>query len=264
MTSGVRWLDVPNGRLWTQTSGHGSPVVLVHGFSFDASSWDDQFDAFSAHHQVTRYDLRGFGRSSLPQASYSHVEDLLSVLRQCGAPAHVVGLSLGANIALSLALVEPKAVSSLVLASSGLPGYVWADERPPEAALRHAQEHGIAAAKRFWLQHALFAGARDQPAVQERLEALVENYSGWHWHNHNPMQPLFAHLDRMDQVSVPTLVAHGGRDALGYREIARLLESTIPGARELAFPDAGHLVNMEAPSRFNTGVLDFIGQVDSV
>lgn len=253
----MQWLEVPGGQLWTQTAGQGSPVVLVHGFSFDASSWDDQFDALAAHHRVTRYDLRGFGRSSLPQASYSHADDLRSVLRHAGAPAHVIGLSLGANIALSLALVEPGVVSSLVLASSGLPGYVWRDERPPDAALRHAKEHGVAAAKRFWLQHALFAGARDQPAVQVRLEALVENYSGWHWKNHNPMQPLVAHADRLGHMSVPTLVVHGGRDVLGYREIAGRLQSGIPGARQLILPDTGHLVNMEAPVRFNTGVLDF-------
>jgi pimeloyl-ACP methyl ester carboxylesterase len=52
--------------LYFETAGSGEPVVLIHGWSFDTRCWDDQFSDFARHYLVLRYDMRGFGRSSLP------------------------------------------------------------------------------------------------------------------------------------------------------------------------------------------------------
>jgi len=257
--------DIDSGELWTEAAGQGTPVVLLHGFSFDASSWDDQFDALAARHRVIRYDLRGFGRSRLPTAPYSHVDDLFMLLdRRVDGPAHLIGLSLGANVALSAALVAPQRVRSLVLASSGLPGHVWQDERPPDAALRHAAAQGVEATRDFWLQHPLFASTAARPAVQQRLAAMVRRYSGWHWQpDAPPMQPLPAHADRLADVTTPTLVLGGAEDVPGYRDIAARLQAGIAGAQRCTFANAGHVLNMEVPGPFNAAVLDFLATVDA-
>lgn len=260
-------IDVDGGQLWAEAAGQGTPVVLLHGFSFDASSWDDQFEALAARHRVVRYDLRGFGRSSLPAGPYSHVDDLLALLdRQVDGPAHLVGLSLGANVALSAALVAPQRVRSLVLASSGLPGHAWQDERPPEAAMRHAALQGVEATRGFWLQHPLFASTASRPAVRQRLAAMVQRYSGWHWRPDSaamPMQPLPAHVDRLGEVAAPTLVLGGAEDVPGYRDIAARLQAGIRGAQRSTFASAGHVLNMEVPGPFNAAVLDFLATVDA-
>jgi pimeloyl-ACP methyl ester carboxylesterase len=51
---------------------------------------------------------------------------------------------------------------------------------------------------------------------------------------------------------------NGALDVPGYREIASVLHREIPGARRQEFPDAGHLLNLERPTRFNEDLLSFL------
>lgn len=250
------------GCLAYELTGAGTFVVLVHGFSLDMRSWDRQVAALAAKHSVLRYDVRGFGASSQPSGPYDHADDLAGLLAALQVPAaHLVGLSLGANIALACAVRHPQLVRSLVLASSGLAGHPWTEPRPPDAAAEHARQHGTEAARAFWLGHALFAPVCDHSGPRAELEAMVRDYSGWHWENVNPAAA-FPGAAALPGIAAPTLVVSGSRDVAGYRAIARTLASTIPGARLLVIPDAGHMLSMEAPSAFNAALLDFIRQVE--
>ena len=74
------------GDLHWEAAGAGQPVVLVHGFSLDRRMWDDQFAPLAEHFRVVRYDLRGFGKSSVPNGPYSHVDDLAALVRRFASP----------------------------------------------------------------------------------------------------------------------------------------------------------------------------------
>ena len=52
---------------------------------------------------------------------------------------------------------------------------------------------------------------------------------------------------------------NGALDVPGYREIASVLHREIPGARRQEFPDAGHLLNLERPARFNEDAAELPG-----
>ena len=100
--------------------------MFIHGFGLDLGMWDPQWLAFARRHRVIRYDLRGYGDSSLPDGPYSHVDDLLALLGFLGAnPAHLVGLSLGGRVALRIAAQHPEAVRSLTLADPAMDGHIW-------------------------------------------------------------------------------------------------------------------------------------------
>lgn len=261
MTEGIA--TVNGARLAYEISGEGPPVVLIHGFSLDRDSWDFQVEAFETAHKVIRYDLRGFGASSMPDGAYSHVEDLAALLQFLAeAPAHLVGLSLGANVALSCALDHPHLVRSLVLASSGLPGHPWREERPPEAAMAQARAHGVTSAKVFWAAHPLFASTLSNPAARPALLRMLARYSGWHWQHTNPMIPFTADAGQLGRIKAPTLVVSGGQDVEGYREIADVLATGIPGAGKLDLPEAGHMLTLEVPDRFNAAVRAFWADVE--
>jgi 3-oxoadipate enol-lactonase len=250
-----------DGYLAFETRGEGVPLVFIHGFSFDMRSWDAQVEVLSRYFQVVRYDLRGFGRSSMPAGPYSHVQDLRALIESLALSAPVViGLSLGANIALSCALDHPHAVRGLVLASSGLPGFAWSEPRPPDAAAAVAKSQGVEHARQFWLNHPLFAAARRSPTVFTRLRRMIEEYSGWHWCNVNPAAQAGV-IDRLSECTTPTLVMSGDLDVLGYRQIAAKLSREIPGAALLTFPDAGHVINEEDSSGFSAAVLDFVRKI---
>src|SRR5580704_5535567 len=75
-------LPVSGADLYFEIEGSGPPVVLVHGFSLDARMWDDQVPALRDIATVIRYDVRGFGRSSMPDADvlYAQSTDLVALL----------------------------------------------------------------------------------------------------------------------------------------------------------------------------------------
>jgi 3-oxoadipate enol-lactonase len=252
---------VEGGHLAYETRGEGAPLVFLHGFSFDMRTWDAQVQALSRHFQVVRYDLRGFGKSTVPTGPYSHVEDL-RVLMEFLSLSHpiLVGLSLGANVALSFALEHPRAVRGLVLASSGLPGFTWTEPRPPDAVAAIAKSQGVEPAREFWLNHRLFASTRRSPAAFARVRGMIEDYSGWHWANVSPT-PQAEVIGRLSECATPTLVLSGDLDVPGYRQIAVKLSQDIPNATLRTFRDAGHVINEEAPARFSAVVLEFAREI---
>src|SRR5665811_1901145 len=78
------------GRLRYATAGAGEPVVLIHGMGLDAAMWAPQWPALQQEFRAIRYDVRGFGGSTLPTGSYSHSDGLLGLLDYLHArPAHV-------------------------------------------------------------------------------------------------------------------------------------------------------------------------------
>ena len=106
-----------------RVDGSGPDVVLIHGFQTDLREWDDVAAGLAATHRVTRYDVRGHGRSTIPPSLPPSIDDLLSLLDEVQiARATIVGLSMGATIALDFALTHPSRVDRLVLISPGIPG----------------------------------------------------------------------------------------------------------------------------------------------
>jgi pimeloyl-ACP methyl ester carboxylesterase len=180
-------------RLYYEEAGAGPAVVLIHGFTLDTRMWDDQFPALAQRFRVIRYDLRGFGRSALPDGPYSHVEDLRALLDHLGiAQASLVGLSKGGGVALDFALTYPGRTTALALLDTILGGHAWSAEGSGRDALvwQEAARGGIPAARASWLAHPLFAPAMRRPAVAARLHAIIGDYSGWHFVNPNPEQDI--------------------------------------------------------------------------
>src|SRR5207244_3703876 len=85
--------------LYYEDQGSGPIVVLIHGWPFDARSWEPQLHALLADgYRVLTYDRRGFGRSSQPSTGYDFdtlSADLDSILTQLDlTEVTLVGFSL--------------------------------------------------------------------------------------------------------------------------------------------------------------------------
>ncbi|MDQ0393338.1 alpha/beta fold hydrolase [Labrys monachus] len=254
--------ETANGRFNIEEAGTGTPLVLLHGFALDLRMWDDQFDAFSRRHRTVRYDLRGFGRSPVPgERPYSHAGDLLAILDALDIERAVVaGLSLGSNVALHFATEHADRTLGLILASPSLPGYPWRwqGDRPREEAGRLARTAGVEAAKAYWSGHSLFGSATRNPEIAARLARMTADYGAWHWTHDDPQAGIPALQPRLPGIERPVLVVSGGLDIDAYRELAEIIADGVPGAELCAIPDAGHLVNMEAPQPFTDAVLRFM------
>jgi len=250
------------GRLRYCTAGSGNPVVLIHGLSLDTSMWDPQWPPLTREFRAIRYDLRGFGGSSVPQAPYSHSDDLLGLLDFLGArPAHIVGLSMGGRVALRFALDQPQAVQSLTLIDSALEGHSWTAgwSEKMRAIVEAAGNGGPAAAKQLWLAHELFAPARRDPQLAAALAAMVGRYTAWHWSNVDPIRkPASPTSESLSLLRCPTLVLVGEFDLPDFTAIAQRLAATIPHATLHTIRGAGHMANMEAPAAVNELLLEHL------
>ncbi len=166
--------EVNGTRLWYETAGKGSTVVLVHGGLVDSRLWDDQMKELAKRHRVVRYDLRGYGKSAAPTADFSPVEDLRALLAFLKVErATVVGLSLGGIIAADFALEHPRMTEGLVLVGAGLRG----DKQPPDPksmeAYRASVREGAGKFAELALETPLFAGVKEKPRAHARLREML-------------------------------------------------------------------------------------------
>ena len=119
--SNIRTVQVNNTRLHYLECGQGEPLVFVHGALGDLHFFQPQVQAFAASFRVIAYSRRFSPPNAPPKATdvnppSIHVADLQALMKQLNAaPAHLVGNSGGAYIALALALDHPELVRSLVL-----------------------------------------------------------------------------------------------------------------------------------------------------
>jgi 3-oxoadipate enol-lactonase len=243
-------------------AGDGDAVVLVHGFGLDGAMWEPQWPTLAASHRVIRYDLRGYGQSSLPSGAYSHVDDLLALLDFLQARAvHLVGLSMGGRVALRAVAQEPEAFGSLTLVDAAADGHLWSADwlQRWQAMTQVANSGDLQAAKTLWLEHILFAEARKQPGTAAALQRMVSDYSGWHLANRDPgAGPTQPYFEKLSSILVPTLVMVGELDLPDFRAIAERLAAQLPNASLQVIAKTGHMSNMEAPLRFNELLLEHL------
>jgi len=257
--------EINGTSLYYEVNGSGRPLVFIHGATGDVRHWDDQFEIFAQHYQVIRYDQRGFGKSAVPTAeSYAHTDDLKALLEHLGIEhARILGLSGGGGVAINFALSYPEATDALIPVDSVLGGYQWQEfGASMVSVVSAARGSGIDAARELWLGLSLFAPAMEKPEVASHFTQIVSDYSGWHWVNQNPARTLDpAAIQRLDEISAPTLVIIGERDLSDFHAIADTLQQQIPGAKKVILTGVGHLSNMEDPKKFNEVVLDFLASI---
>ena len=273
---------VLDGLRWEiRERGHGQPLLLLHGFTGRGSGWGAHATAFARHFRVIVVDLPGHGRTrpSDPvrgvRPSRVSVErtadDLATILaRADAAPAHVLGYSLGARIALRLAIVHPDSVRRLVLESPSA-GIAATEERAArrvaDAALADRLERdGMETFVDAWERQPIFAGhaampaprATRHPVARLRAERLSNRPAGLalslRGAGQGSMEPLH---DRLSSVRMPTLVIAGALDPIGLAR-AEMVAAYVPGARLEIVPGAGHMPHLESPARFRSLTLDFL------
>jgi len=257
---------IDGGALFYESAGSGPVVVLLHGGNLDRRMWDEQFIPFSRHYRVIRYDARGFGRSTPADKPFAAHDDLAALLRALHIErASLIGLSLGGRIAMDFALVHPGMVDRLVLAAPGISGGKWADDGDTAwiAAARTAAERGDSVAVALsWLGSAYIRTAFEKPELAARVRQLVVDQSSF-WmgmvrHQDLEREASPSAAERLEELRAPTLLLVGDRDTPFIADVARAISARAPRVRRVDIPQAGHMINMEAPKQFNDEVLRFL------
>ena len=230
--------------LYYEISGVGPAVVLLHGGLLHLGQWDDLSGRLSRDHRVIRYDRRGHGRSSFPDAPYSHSADLAGLLDALDVPnADLVAVSAGVGVAVELAVTKPRSVRRLVLGSGPMGGYRHTEEFSSGigAILRAGARGDKGHAADLLAAFAPLRVAATLPDVWSRVRAMmIDDYSFAHSREDAPksipVSPPAA--NRLAEVAAPTLVVVGDQEMDSMTEHARFLAGGIPGAHLAVIPNA--------------------------
>lgn len=244
--------------------GEGIPVLFLAGTMADHSIWLQNLPEFN-NYQVILFDNRDVGQSSLASQPYGAKEmaaDALALLQHLNLPAaHVIGHSLGGQIAQELYFLAPERVRSLILFNT------WAKTDNYCASL-------------FWLwqtlrdrlvndlefvQAMLVFGTGRSTLRTANIEALAQSFtengklqSADAFHRNVEADLAADTLERLHLIRCPTLVLSSEEDLIFPHWHAQQLATGIAGAETIRLSGVGHNAMLENSATFNQTVLDFL------
>ncbi len=234
-----------------RSAGEGPLLLLLHGLGSSSLDWQAQIERFSEHYRVVALDLRGHGQSMQegPFDVATLAADVVNWLDEQPEPAWVVGLSLGAMVALELALQLPHKVQGLVLVN-GFSEFLLETPKEQERfaqRLKWLRWFGLRPLA-WWLGRELFPGpdlAQARHTFRLRFvrnkkktyKALLEALPGW------------SVRARLGNVWQPVAIISTSHD---YLPLAKRVEqfASLPNAT-IHTPNGHHAWPAEDPSGFN-------------
>lgn len=272
------YVDLPNGvRAHYVDEGprDGQPLLLIHGFSASSHTWRPWAERLSPRFRVIRLDLPGHGLTRSPEgfrpSTEAYADTVAAFVDALDlAPVVAVGSSMGGHVAQDFARRHGNRAAALVLV--GAAG--WPEPEPEQ------QEGGDMFAllrDPFWgpilmnldstnlTRQGLKASFVDKslvtdemveryvtlsraPGRRELLRALLTDRSLY----------TIATPELMAQITTPTLVLHGDKDALVPVEGGRRYAQTITGAQLIVYENIGHIPHEEIPDRTAEDLVAFI------
>ncbi|HMQ31653.1 MAG TPA: alpha/beta hydrolase [Chloroflexaceae bacterium] len=227
--------------IYSEVTGAGSPVVLIHGLAGSTRWWGRNIKTLARDHEVHTVDLVGSGRSVGRFVLRDAASTVAQWMERCGVgPAAVIGHSMGGHIAADLAASHPHLVSRLVLVDAALS---FAGAPQPKAQDLSTLSYLPFGMLPLILPEAVKTGL---PNLARAAYEIMRR----------DMAPVLA------QIRARTLVVWGEHDpcvplSLGYR-----LASMLPGNALAVIRAAGHVPMWEQPAAFNSVVTAFLHSHD--
>jgi len=236
-----------------------SPIVLLHGFTHTAASWDPVVATLGERYRAMAPDIRGHGSASdvEPVTLAAVIGDLAAL-----GPERftLVGYSMGGRIALHAALALRARVGRLVLIGAG-PGIADARERgqrqrADDRLAAQIERSTIEQFARRWAATPVLAGQAPCVAavahadrLRNRTQGLARALRGL---GPGALPPAW---DRLGELAGPVTLIVGERD-LKFRAVALEMAAAIPNARVVVVPGAGHAVHLEVPQRVAATIVE--------
>jgi pimeloyl-ACP methyl ester carboxylesterase len=238
-----------------ETTGEGVPLVFIHQVGTDQRLWQHQRRLLQRRYRLITMDIMGHGQVSWPPEAFSlehtaiYVQKLLEQLK--AGPAFLIGVSMGAAIAMRVAMTDPRLVRGLILISP------WSHTSEHtrcliERLFRLAEAGDMSAHTDFLLRYVFpstFLACREQVVERLRTLALEQDAKAVAYTWAACMASDLS--DRLGVIHAPSLVIAGLSDLLTPPYLARAVADGLGEVELEIWEEAGHFPFLENPSRFN-------------
>lgn len=261
MEVSLQTFDSKDGTLIAfERSGHGPPLVLVHGMTADHTRWKPVLPMLEMYFTVYAMDRRGRGRSA-DAPGYEidrEVEDVTALVDSIGKPAALLGHAYGAILALEATMHTPN-VSKLVLYEPPILTAASTDE-----AIFHRMEELLAAGDREAVVTAFFRQIVRSTDDEVRMLRSLPGWSARVAAAHTILRELRSSdgyrfkASRFAGFQTPTLLLIGGESPPHFREAVKAVHAAIPTAHVSVLPGQRQAAMNSAPHLFLRPVVDFL------
>lgn len=230
-----------------------STLVLVPGLLCDEVIWADQIAAFQGRFEVVVPVFRSATSiEEMAEISLGYTDDRMSI----------VGLSMGARVALEMWRAEPDRIDRLALLDFWVGPAAEGEPDRRRVLTDMSRDEGIQAMAEVWVGGMVHPDRRDDPALLEAMYRMVGSYTPDQ--HAGQIQALLNRADLwpvLPTISVPTLVAVGRQDPWRTVEQHEQMAAEIRGSRLEVIEDCGHLSPAERPEAVNELIEDWLNWV---
>jgi pimeloyl-ACP methyl ester carboxylesterase len=247
-------------------AGRGAPVILLHGSGGEGARWMPTMRGLAPDFRVIAPDQIGWGSSDKPLTIYHggvFAEFLARFMKEIGVPkAALIGQSMGAGVALQMAVKYPQLVERMVLVNGG--GFTAPNDPPragaPDWHARQIANAGTLAESREYLEKMYYnRGLITDELVEHNLILRLRSaYTAEAVQTANARGLGNLTEEEVRGIKVPTLLVWGANDKLSPPANADKLNAAISGSRKVLIDKAGHYPFIEHPDQFNAAVREFL------
>jgi pimeloyl-ACP methyl ester carboxylesterase len=263
----LRTEPAPRGKIggiaWRE-AGKGPPVLLIHGVGLNADAWEPQIVTLSGRRRVIAVDMPGHGQSDLlPEGARldDYVAAIAGFIDALGiSPLPVVGHSMGAMIALGLALDHPRKITVLVTLNA-----VYCRDPIARAAVEQRAMRLTGGA--FEVEAPIARWYPDNPGGR-----LARATAAW-LHAVNPKgyaaaYQVFAtsdhvHEGRLGELVCRALFLTGVSDPSSTPVMSARMAREAPHGRTMALPGARHMMHLTHPAETTNAIAAFLGSSEA-
>lgn len=251
--------------------GEGNiPVIFLHGFPFDKTTWQPQIDFLKSSYRIITYDHRGFGGSKDEESTLSIdllTDDLIRFMDKLNIEKAVIcGLSMGGYIALNAVTRFPSRFEALVLADTQCIADTPEAKEKRYKAIEEINAAGPTNFNEGFIKNVFCKESfSNQKETVDKLRHVVFSHSP-----HILTAGLAALAERsetcsqLDKITIPTLILCGREDTVTPLAQAEFMHAHIKGSILQVIDHAGHVSNLEQADVFNQHLTDFLDNLNGL
>ncbi|UCD56072.1 MAG: alpha/beta hydrolase [Candidatus Hydrogenedentota bacterium] len=247
-------------RIFFESEGEGSPIVLVHGAGQDTASWRYNIPYLEKSHRVVALDLPGHGKSEVLSPPVNSTSDFADYVwsfmgELCLERPALIGHSMGAGICLTVALKHGKELAGVVAVDGADKVTGVFGEEIHQAYLGASMELMLE------MSAESFRALCSKSTPRDRVEEIAQDLLRIHPRVTAADTQAFNSFDISDRshdIGAPVLFISGSDDFLVTPQMVHETAERIKGSREVILDGVGHFPHTEAPDRFNREAGEFL------